>query len=148
MNTTRCDPPSTDGTEFTNDDYTVGWICALPIELAAAQAMLDETHPDLLQDEKDLNVYTLGHIGQHNIVLACLPSGTTGTNAAAAAAKDLLRSFPKIRFGLMVGVGGGAPGPPNNDPYEDLRLGDVVVSNPDSTSGKKEYYLVAKYQNL
>ncbi|KAN0077424.1 hypothetical protein V8E54_005728 [Elaphomyces granulatus] len=47
-------------------------------------------------------------IGQHNVVLACLPSGTTGTGAAATAAKDLLRSFTKIRFGLMVGVGGGA----------------------------------------
>jgi hypothetical protein len=26
------------------DEYTVGWICALPVELAAAQEMLDEEH--------------------------------------------------------------------------------------------------------
>jgi hypothetical protein len=25
-----------------HDDYTVGWVCALPVELAAAQEMLDE----------------------------------------------------------------------------------------------------------
>jgi hypothetical protein len=30
------------------DEYTVGWVCALPIELAAAQEMLDEEHEDLL----------------------------------------------------------------------------------------------------
>ena len=60
------------------DDYTVGWICALETELAASQGMLDEEHPDLPQAENDTNTYTLGRIGQHNVVLACLPSGTTG----------------------------------------------------------------------
>jgi hypothetical protein len=30
----------------------------------------------------------------------------------------------------MVGVGGGAPGHPSDNPIEDIRLGDVVVSNP------------------
>ena len=25
-------------------DYTIGWVCALPIELAAARQMLDEEH--------------------------------------------------------------------------------------------------------
>ncbi|EAW10814.1 ankyrin repeat domain-containing protein [Aspergillus clavatus NRRL 1] len=27
--------------------YTVAWICALPLEMAAAEAMLDEKHPEL-----------------------------------------------------------------------------------------------------
>jgi hypothetical protein len=31
------------------EEYTVGWVCALPIEFAAAQAMLDEEHEDLEQ---------------------------------------------------------------------------------------------------
>ena len=78
--------------DFTNNDYTVGWICALDVELAASQAMLDEEHPDLPQGENDTNTYTLGRIGQHNVVLACLPSGTAGISAAATAARDLLRS--------------------------------------------------------
>ncbi len=30
------------------DEYTVGWVFALPIEPAAAQEMLDEEHDDLL----------------------------------------------------------------------------------------------------
>ena len=79
--------------DFTNNDYTVGWICALQVELAASQAMLlDGEHPDLLQAENDTNTYTLGRIGQHNVVLACLPSGTTGISAAATPARDLLTS--------------------------------------------------------
>jgi hypothetical protein len=134
--------PTINEPEFTNNDYTVGWICALPTELAASQAMLDEEHDDLLQPaENDTNAYTLGRIGQHNIVLACLPSGTTGISAAAIAARDLLRSFPKVRFGLMVGVGGGAPSNPSDDPRKDIRLGDVVVSKPDGNCGKGRVYL-------
>jgi len=132
-NTDTTRTPSVD--EFTNNDYTVGWICALETELAASQAMLDEEHPDLLQGVNDINTYTLGRIGQHNVVLACLPSGTTGISAAAAVASDLLRSFPKVRFGLMVGVGGGAPGNPSDDPRRDIRLGDVVVSHPEGNCG-------------
>ncbi|KAN0087343.1 hypothetical protein V8E54_001031 [Elaphomyces granulatus] len=131
-------------TDFTNNDYTVGWICALQAELAASQAMLDEEHPDLLQAENDTNTYTLGRIGQHNVVLACLPSGTTGISAAATAARDLLRSFPKVRFGLMVGVGGGAPSNPSDDPDEDIRLGDVVVSHPGGNCGGVLQYDLGK----
>jgi hypothetical protein len=130
--------PSIDESDFTNNDYTVGWICALEPELAASQAMLDEEHPDLPQAENDTNTYTLGRIGQHNVVLACLPSGTSGISAATTAARDLLRSFPRVRFGLMVGVGGGAP---SSDPRQDIRLGDVIVSNPEGNCGKGRTYL-------
>ena len=130
--------PSIDKSGFTNDDYSVGWICALEAELAASQAMLDEEHPDLLQTENDTNTYTLGRIGQHNVVLACLPLGSTGIGAAAATATNLLRSFPRVRLGLMVGVGGGAP---SNDPREDIRLGDVVVGTPKGNDGKGRLYL-------
>ncbi|KAN0073570.1 hypothetical protein V8E54_008790, partial [Elaphomyces granulatus] len=142
--TKRKRTPSIDELGFTNNDYTVGWICALQAELAASQAMLDEEHPDLLQAENDTNAYTLGRIGQHNVVLACLPSGTTGISAAATAARDLLRSFPKVRFGLMVGVGGGAPSNPSDNPGEDIRLGDVVVSNPEGNCGGVLQYDLGK----
>ncbi|KAN0075579.1 hypothetical protein V8E54_006849 [Elaphomyces granulatus] len=127
--------PSIDESDLTNASYSVGWICTLETELASSEAMLDEEHPDLLQAENDTNTYTLGRIGCHNVVLACLPSGTTGICAAATAAKDLLRSFPKVRFGLMVGIGGGAPSNPSDDPCKDIRLGDVVVGNPEGNCG-------------
>jgi nucleoside phosphorylase len=135
--------------KFAHGDYTVGWICALPeTEFVAAGAMLDEEHPVLpAVHSQDTNSYLLGRIGYHNVVIACLPAETTGKVSAATVAKDMLRSFPAVRFGLMVGIGGGAPyyGTQEYDNIEfseqeeevsedyledirDIRLGDVVVS--------------------
>jgi hypothetical protein len=59
-------------------DYTVGWICALPQEQAAATVMLDELHENLANPIGDHNTYTLGSIGSHNVVIACLPKGQIG----------------------------------------------------------------------
>lgn len=108
---------------LSHDDYNVGWICALPIEMAAAKAMLNDIHGGLPGDSNDSNTYTLGSIGMHNIVIACLPSGHYGTNNAATVANNMHRSFPSIQIRLMVGIGGGAPG------KVDIRLGDVVVGD-------------------
>ncbi len=57
------------------EDYTVGWVCALYIELAAAQEMFDEEHEDFDYDANNTNIYTLGRIGEYNVVIACLPEG-------------------------------------------------------------------------
>jgi nucleoside phosphorylase len=116
---------------LSKDEYTVGWICALPFEMAAAVVMLDEIHEDLQeQDTSDHNSYKLGRIQNHNVVIACLPAGIYGTNPAANVSKDMVRTFRSIRFSLMVGIGGGAPSATN-----DVRLGDVVVSQPSGTNG-------------
>lgn len=124
---------------LTHNSYTVGWICALDVELAASVAMLDYELPRLPRVQGDSNIYILGKIGQHNVVLTCLPAGTTGTNAAANAATNMLRSFPNILFCLMVGIGGGAPSVPSDDPCGDIRLGDVVVSCPSANSGERVF---------
>lgn len=110
--------------------YTVGWVCALPIELAAAAEMLDEEHEDPPPDGTDTNLYTLGHIGDHNVVIACLPAGQIGTNSAAAVAMQMKSRFASIRFGLLVGIGGGVPSADSG-----IRLGDVVVSQPHMQHG-------------
>lgn len=127
-------------TQLGRSAYTVGWICALHIEYTAAQEFLDEEHlplDDDLDDERDDNHYTLGAIGKHNVVIAVLPSGEYGTASAASVAKDLVRSFPNVRIGLMVGIGGGAP---SVDNLNDVRLGDVVVSTAgDGHSGVFQY---------
>ncbi|GKU09246.1 unnamed protein product, partial [Fusarium langsethiae] len=104
--------------------YTVGWICAIATEYLAAQLFLAEEHegPEFVS-ANDSNNYTLGKIGKHNVVIAVLPHGEYGISSAAGVAKDMLHSFPNVRFGLMVGIGGGAP-----TPEHDIRLGDVVVS--------------------
>jgi nucleoside phosphorylase len=113
--------------QLRHDDYTVGWVCALPIELAAAQEMLDEKHPYLKLDpaDDDKNLYAFGSIGEYNIVIMCLPTGQIGNNPAAAVATQMRATFENIKFGLLVGIGGGVP-----SDEADVRLGDVVVSQP------------------
>jgi nucleoside phosphorylase len=110
--------------------YTVGWICAIPIELAAAKEMLDEEHQALPQTANDTSLYTHGCIGEHNVVVACLPAGRMGTNSAATVVAQLKSHFVSVRFGLMVGIGGGVP-----SSEADIRLGDVVVSQPHMQHG-------------
>ncbi|RTE69030.1 hypothetical protein BHE90_016591 [Fusarium euwallaceae] len=105
-----------------HNEYTVGWVCALPKEQTAATAMLDQRHADLPKPSNDPNTYTLGSVNGHNVVIACLPKGRIGNNPAATVAAFMVSTFPSIRFGLMVGIGGGIP--------PKVRLGDVVVSTP------------------
>lgn len=116
--------------------YTVGWICAIEIEYTAAQTFLDNKHdsPAWLSLH-DTNHYTLGDIVGHNVVMAVLPHGEYGTNSAAMVLAHMVNSFPNIRIGLMVGIGGGAPSQRN-----DIRLGDIVVSSPkDGSAGVYHY---------
>lgn len=107
-------------------------MCALPVELAAAQLMLDERHANLKRDldDNDENLYILGSICGHNVVIVSLPGGRIGNNPAAAIATQMRATFKGLRFGLMVGIGGGVP-----SAEVDIRLGDVVVSQPDKTFG-------------
>ena len=113
------------------DDYTVGWISALVTEYVAAQSFLDETHDGLDHvSPNDDNDYVLGKIGKHNVVIAVLPDGEYGLSSAAGVARNMMHSFPNIRIGLMVGIGGGAP-----SPKHDIRLGDIVVSAPRAGNG-------------
>lgn len=124
----RCRPSYT--------EYTVGWICAVEIEMVAACELLDDEY-DLpaFSSKHDNNIYVYGRISQHKVVIASLPMGKYGTTSAAAVARDMLRSFPSIKFGLMVGIAGGAP-----SRKHDIRLGDIVVSSPDRRSGGVVHY--------
>ncbi|KAF5576103.1 ankyrin repeat [Fusarium pseudoanthophilum] len=89
----------------TYDDYHVGW-----------------RHAGLPKLPNDSNTYTLGSVGKHGVVIACLPKGKIGTVSAATVATNMISTFPNIKFCLMVGIGGGIP--------PKVRLGDVVVSTP------------------
>lgn len=123
------------------EDYTVGWVCALSVELAAAKLMLDEKHEDAIRTDSnhDENVYCMGSVAGHNVVIGCLPTGRIGTTSAATVATQLQAAFRNIRFGLMVGIGGGVP-----SAEADIRLGDVVVSRPDGTFGGVVQYDLGK----
>jgi nucleoside phosphorylase len=125
-----------------NHEYTIGIICALPVELAAVRAMLNEVHgngrPQVIH-AMDQNSYILGRIGEHNVVVAGLPAGIYGTTPAATVAAHMLASFGAIRFGMLVGVGGGIP-----STEHDIRLGDVVVSTPGPAAGAVIQYDLGK----
>nr|AGC95328.1 putative phosphorylase [Aspergillus terreus] len=119
----------------TYSDFWIGLLCAKSLEATALTAVLDEQYDRIGRVPGDSNAYTPGRIGEHNVVIAQLPAGTPGTAAATAVAKDMLRTFPHIRVGLFVGIGGGVPGPPSHNPEKEVRLGDVVVSEPGDGHG-------------
>ncbi|KAK8054716.1 hypothetical protein PG994_009783 [Apiospora phragmitis] len=115
--------------------FTVDWVCALPVELAAAAEMMDEEFADLPSNlATESKLYSFGRIGVQNVVAACLPAGQMGTNPAATVASQMQQSFPSLRFGVLVGIGGGVPR--LDDEIEvDIRLGDVVISQPAGQHG-------------
>ena len=55
----------------------------------------------------------------------------------------MVRSFPNVRIGLVVGIGGGAP-----SPAHDIRLGDTVVSAPTVGRGVFQYDFGKTVQEL
>lgn len=122
------------------EDYTIGWICALQEEYEAACRMLDcESDGPETAEINDNNTYAFGRINKHNVVIGSLPGGQYGTNSAASVARDMVRSFPNLRFALLVGIGGAAPTQKN-----DIRLGDVVVSEPRGVLGGVVQYDLGK----
>jgi nucleoside phosphorylase len=135
-----CPIPSTKyyANQWTYNDYTVAMVCAMGFEMSAVRYMLDDEHPRLPTKQGDLNLYVLGELSGHNVVIACLP-GTQGKGAAAIVANNMQRTFPSIKWRLLVGIGGGVP-----SPAHDIRLGDIVVSMPDSVYGGVVQYDLGK----
>lgn len=109
-------------------DYTLGWICPLEVEQIAALEMLDEEHESLPQSPMDPNIYNLGSINGHNIVILGLHQ--TGSCPAAMAVTLMRITFPNVVCGLLVGIGGGVPRVTDDGP---IRLGHVVVGKPAGT---------------
>ncbi|KAH8703664.1 ankyrin repeat-containing domain protein [Talaromyces proteolyticus] len=106
--------------------YSVGWVCALAEEFRAALLVLDEEHEDHFVPG-DPNDYRFGKIGQHNVIIASLPVGRYGMTSAATTGIHMARSFPNMKCVLLVGIGAAIP----ND-EEEIRLGDVVISEPNN----------------
>ena len=53
--------------------------------------MLDEEHEEFQNRvAQDNNSYVLGRVHEHNVVMACLPAGTYGTNSATTVASNML----------------------------------------------------------
>lgn len=107
-------------------DYTVAILTALPIEHTAMVAMLDQDFPSLPATAQDHNTYSYGSIGGHNVVVGC--SGV-GKVKAGTFAVQMKNTFPCLKNQFSVGSGGGVSRM-ESDGVQDIRLGDVVVSEP------------------
>jgi nucleoside phosphorylase len=106
--------------------FRVAIICALPREADAVALVFDqfwdETRDPYGRADGDTNTYITGRIGEHDAVLAILPS--IGTNSAAGATAGLRSSFTGLKLAVIVGICGGVP----RINHCDVFLGDVVVS--------------------
>ena len=113
-------------------DYSIAVICALQIESDAVEAMFDEDWEEDLKYPKiknDNNTYSMGRIGEHNVVVAFMPG--IGKANSAMVTTSFKRSFPEIRLGLVVGICGGMPfiREHRRDPREvNVFLGDIIIS--------------------
>lgn len=75
-------------------------------------------------------------MGGHNVAIAFPGAGRKGIASATDTATNIIRTFSKIRFGLLVGVAGGVPKlTSNKNTVKDIRLGDIVVGCPDRGTG-------------
>ncbi|CAG8189942.1 unnamed protein product [Penicillium salamii] len=129
-------------TQISTHAYTVGIICALPIELKAVRMLFDESHRRQAPPT-DTNAYVFGCMSEHFVVATCLPNGEYGIGSATDVASNMKRTFLSLQFCLLVGIGGGAPSATN-----DIRLGDVVVSKPVGENvGVLQYDMVKTLEN-
>ncbi|KAG5776312.1 hypothetical protein H9Q73_010029 [Fusarium xylarioides] len=110
------------------DDFEVAIICALTLEADAVIALFDHHWEDdgfsYGKARGDPNAYSIGVIGQHNVVLAHLPG--MGKVSAGNIAAFCRMSFPNIKLALLVGICGGAPY--DHKSKSQIFLGDVVIS--------------------
>ncbi|KAL2389463.1 hypothetical protein RJ035_002204 [Blastomyces gilchristii] len=83
-----------------------------------------EEHERLTQPRNDSNAYHLDSINGYNVVISGL--STPGCTAAANVVAQMKMSFQNVKFGLLVGIGGGVP---VRTDWGTVRLGDAVVGN-------------------
>ncbi|KAF4337749.1 hypothetical protein FBEOM_8346 [Fusarium beomiforme] len=109
-------------------DFEVAIICALTLEADTVIALFDHHWEDdgfsYGKARGDPNAYSIGAIGQHNVVLAHLPG--MGKVSAGNIAAFCCMSFPNIKLALLVGICGGSPY--HNKGKSQIHLGDVIIS--------------------
>ncbi|KAL0270541.1 UNVERIFIED_CONTAM: hypothetical protein PYX00_007920 [Menopon gallinae] len=120
---------------------TIAIITAQFTEKLAVDAMIDNKETFVRYTTiGESNVYTLGNIGDHQVVCTKLPSvGHTreAMTAAGSTTTRLLGTFQKVEHVFLVGVGGGVPH--FTDFNRHVRLGDVVISH--SPANSKSSYI-------
>ena len=115
-----------------NHQFTIGWICPLPLEIEAARLVLDEEYPQ--EEVRYQTTYYLGgRIGAHKVVISV--QQRIGLTNAAILTKKMRAGFPSIKYFLLVGIAGGVPRYRPASAVSEIVLGDVVVSSPQGNHG-------------
>lgn len=113
-------------------DYTIAWITDEEGQKAAwrhSQGQNPQPEPkDFARSDTDLNQYTWGQLGCHNDVVVVPPKKVSATQTVQA----LLAAVPDVRFGLFVGT---AALNPERAKEADIRLGDLMISEPGKAPG-------------
>ncbi|KAI9767833.1 MAG: hypothetical protein M1839_004334 [Geoglossum umbratile] len=123
---------------------TIAWITDDPTGRGIAEELLDsrEWEPlDFARQKDDMNAYSWGRIGEHNIVIVAPAKQST---PASKVVNSLLTAFPHVKFGVFVGA---ASGYPNFRNGQDVHLGDIVVAHGDGESGGLVQYDLGTAQN-
>lgn len=152
------------GQEITHHDIQL--VTELPAQTTAEQPSLaiitglfeEKLAVDAMMDEKstfvkyttdgDSQVYTVGKISKHRVVSTKLSRKVEGEEAHIASENTvthLLGTFTKIKHVFLVGVGGAVPH--YSDHTKHVRLGDVVISMPQDSSGA-QYIYCAKVEKI
>jgi nucleoside phosphorylase len=108
---------------------TIGIITALPKEYVAVEVLLENKLDVKVPGQGAGRRYLIGEIptvrgDSHSVVLSL---AEMGNNLAATRATLLLEHFPTVMSIIMTGIAGGIPSP--EKPDDNVRLGDIVVSN-------------------
>ncbi|RSL60807.1 hypothetical protein CEP53_005308 [Fusarium sp. AF-6] len=115
------------------EHYPVALILPLRGDYETAVKLLDECFTQRSLHSSGAE-YTLGQTGPHHVVLVTGLSKTSAADSVASVVPDLLKEYPFIRAGFLVGVGAIAPS-------EGLaQAGDIVVGMPqDYESGLVQF---------
>jgi hypothetical protein len=113
------------------EEYTISVVCAMDFEQNAVQATFDKRDGQTQSMAGEKTNYVFGKTGEHNVAVASLSKTTMmHTRSAATVITDMVRSFPMIKVGLLVGIGGGTW-----SERAHIRLKGVVVSLPGHIHG-------------
>lgn len=111
---------------FHRAQFEIAIFCALPAEADAVRALFDhcwdDNGPSFGKADGDINAYSTGSIGRHNVILVHMPG--IGKGHAALASQCRL-SFTGIKLAIVAGTCGSVPLTPED---REIVLGDVIIS--------------------
>ncbi|KAK1782975.1 hypothetical protein QBC45DRAFT_317863, partial [Copromyces sp. CBS 386.78] len=100
-------------------------IVPLPLKLTTTVRILED--PTIIEIPNDDVFYYIGRIGSHFVVIIIYPR--ISIELAATALANIRRSFPNIKYILVVGIAGGIPYY-NPNLQKQIILSNVVVGIP------------------